>query len=458
MTERTTGTNEAQLERTIGLSGGVALVVGGVVGAGIFVLIASIGAQAGSAIWLAFTVAILVSLIGVIPVIQLAGALPRAGAGYLFASRLFSPFLGTMTSFWIILGGGASTCVVALTLAMYAGQFLPTALPNRLVAIVLVLAFYAVYQFGLRLVMWLQILMAVQFVSALGIYAVVGAVHVDLDVSVLPPQGIAVFLMAVLLCYSTCLGFQVVAEMGEEIRNARRNIPLALVIGGGIVAGLFILIGTVFVSSIPYDPAVYSQLKAPLRDSAARFLPPVLVSYLGIGATTAGLTSLNAAAIALPREIFAQARDGILPGALGRVHPRTHTPQNAVTAYFVFVVVFLAAGFDTDFYGFAAAIGILVMSSVLCVASFRLPKRFPERVDRAYIRFPRWLLIGCTVMTVIVSLGFSAVVARERPTVLGLYAGWTVLVIVYYKLRSRRFTPRDWERIQAIPGADEVVK
>jgi len=453
--DTTTGTHEAQLERSIGLGGSVALVVGGVVGAGIFILIASIGAEAGSAIWLAFTVAILVSLIGVIPVIQLAGALPRAGAGYLFASRLFSPLLGTVTSFWIILGGGASTCVVALTLAMYAGQLLPLGLPNRLVAILLVLAFYAVYQFGLRLAMSLQIFMAVQFVSGLGLYAVVGAFHVDLDVSVIPPQGVAAFVMACLLCYSTCMGFQVVAEMGEEIRNARRNIPLALVIGGTIVGILFILIGTVFVSSIPYDPVAYRRLDAPLCASAALFLPSVLVSYVGFGATTAGLTSFNAAAIALPREIFAQARDGILPRALGRVHPRTHTPQNGVAAFFVFVVVLLTAGQDPELYGFIAAVGILAMSSVLCVASLRLPKRFPERFARAYVRFPMWLLVACTVLTVVVSLGFSAVVALERPSVLVLYAGWTVLVTAYYKVRSRALTPHDWERLKAIPGVDE---
>lgn len=457
MTDAAPPTNDAQLQRAIGLSGAVALVVGAVVGAGVFILIASIGALAGSAIWLAFSVAILVSLIGVLPVIQLAGALPRAGAGYLFASRLFSPLLGTVTSFWIILGGGASTCVVAVTLAVYAGQLLPIGLPNQLLAIVLLLAFYVVYQFGLRFAMSLQVLMAIHFVSGLGLYAVAGAFHVDFDVSVIPPTGAATFVMAVLLCYSTCLGFQVVAEMGEEIRNARRNIPLALLIGGGIVGALYVLIGTVFVSSIPYDPAAYKALKAPLCDSAALFLPPVLVSYIGFGATTAGLTSFNAAAIALPREIFAQARDGILPRVLGRVHPRTHTPQNGVTAFFIFVVVLLAARCDAEFYGFVAAVGILVMSSVLCVASLRLPKRFPDRAATAYIRFPMWLLAACTVITIIVSLGFSAVVAKERPSVLVLYAGWTVLVLVYYKLRSRSMTPDDWQRIEAIPGSDEVV-
>jgi basic amino acid/polyamine antiporter, APA family len=446
VSDATSQSKEVQLERSIGLSGGVALVVGGVVGAGVYILIAPIAAQAGSAIWMAFAIAIFVSLIGVLPVIQLAGALPRAGAGYLFASRLFSPFLGTMTSFWIVLGGGAVTCVVALTFAVYAGQFLPAGLPNRLLAILLVLAFYGLYQFGLRLAISLQILMAIQFLTGLGLYAIVGAFRLDLQTSVIPPQGPLMFVMAILLCYSTCMGFQVVAEMGEEIHNARRNIPLALILGGGIVAALFIMIGTVFVSSMAYDPEAYGRLKAPLSYSAGLFLPPAIV----------GLTSLNAAAIALPREIYAQARDGILPRALGRVHARTRTPQNSVTAYFIFVVVLLAAGRDPAFYSYAAAIGILVMSSVLCVASLRLPTRFPERAATAYIRFPTWLLIACTVITVLVSLGFSAVVALERPSVLVLYAGWSALVIAYYAWRSRRMTASDWEQIKAIPGTDET--
>jgi len=446
---------EAQLERSITLSGAVALVVGGVIGAGIFVLISAIGAQAGSTIWLAFTVAILVSLVGVIPVIQLAGALPRAGAGYLFTSRLFSPFLGTVTSNWIVLGGGCSTCVVALTLAVYANPYLPVQLPTRLLAGLLVLAFYALYQFGLRLAIWLQVLMAVQFVAALLIYGIVGVFRVDMTASVVPPLGLAAFLMAVLLCYSTCLGFQVVAEMGEEIRNARRNIPLALAIGGGLVAGIFILIGTVFVSSIPYDPETYRGLAAPLRHSASLFLPPALVGFVAFGATTAGLTSFNAAAIALPRELFAQARDGIAPRALARVHPRTRTPQHAVATFFVFVVLLLLAGYDPEFYGFMAAVGILAMSSVLCLASLRLPKRFPERARAAYIRFPQWLLVACAIITVAVSIGFSAVVVLERPGVILLYGAWTVLIVVYYKIRTRSLTADDWQRMKAIPGVDE---
>jgi len=59
--------NEMKLERTIGLPGGVALVIGGVIGMGIYALIAAVSAQAGSALWLAFLIAIIISIIGVLP-------------------------------------------------------------------------------------------------------------------------------------------------------------------------------------------------------------------------------------------------------------------------------------------------------------------------------------------------------------------------------------------------------
>lgn len=446
----------AQLRRTITLSGSIALVVGGVVGAGIFVLARDVSAQAGTAVWLAFLIAILVSLVGVLPVIQLAGALPRAGAGYVFSSRLLTTFAGVMTSNWVILGGGASTSVVSRTLAVYVRDYLPVQTPVPVLAVLILLLFYLLYLFGVRLAMSLQVIMALQFVTALVIYGFAGLVLADVAVAWTPPRGTGAFLMAVLLCYSMCLGFQVIAEMGEEIRNARRNIPMALLIGGAVVAAIYIMVGVVFVGSIPYDPEVYRNLRAPLSESAARFLPAWYVPFLEMGALTAGLTSLNAAALALPRELFAQARDGVMPAWLARISPRTHAPQNAITAFFLFVALLLAAGWDTEFYGYIAAVGILIMSSVMCVAALRLERVFPERYASAYIRFPRPLMLMCTIVTVIVSLGFAFVVWLEAPGVIGVYALWTASVVVYYLIRRRSFTKEDWARLRLLPGQDEI--
>lgn len=443
----------AGLRRSITLPGAVGLVVGGVIGAGIFVQVQPIAAGAGPAIWLAFLAAILVSLFGVIPIIELAGAIPRAGAGFLFASRLISPGFGYLTSWWLLLGGGASTTVVALTLAKY----LPLTGSAHLSALIVLAVFYIVYQFGLRLAMSLQVLMALQFVAALVIYGIAGMLHVEPVFDALPAAGAGPFIEAVLLAYATCMGFQVIAEMGEEIHQARRNIPLALILGGALVALIYILVGQVYVSTVPLHGAgAAAAFQQPLTESAAPFLGPRATWFLRVGAVTAGLTSLNAAAIAVPREFFAQARDGLAPRALCRVSPRTHTPQHAVTVYFLFVAGLIALGRDIDFYGLMAAIGILGVSSVLCFAALRLPRRFPARHARAFIRFPWPVLLLCTFITVAVSLAMSGVLALQRPVVVGIYAGWTLLALAIYRGQARRFTPEDRARFDDVPGEDEV--
>lgn len=443
------------LERSITLSGAVALVVGGVVGAGVFVLVEEITAQAGGAVWLSFVVAIVISLIGVVPVIQLAGALPRAGAGYLFASRLLSPFWGVMTSSWVVLGGGASTAVVSLTLGVYLQHYVGPAVPASWIAAVVLLLFYGVYLFGMRLAISLQLLMAVQFVAALVLYGVAGSFRADISASLAPPHGATAFLISVLLAYSTCMGFQVVAEMGEEIRDARRNIPLALLVGGALVACIYIVVSLVYVALPAPAPAVETPTRRALSESAGLFLSGPAVWFIDLGALTAGLTSLNAAAIALPRELFAQARDGMLPGFLAQVSPRTHTPQHAVTVYFLFVALLLFSGLDVSFFGCAAAIGILAISSALGLAAMRLPTRFPTYYARAYMTFPRSVLAACAWATVLFSLGFAVVVAIEEPGILILYGVWTLLVSAYYRRRVRGFIAQDWERLRNIPGSEE---
>ncbi len=453
MTENTDTT--PRLARTIGLAGSVAMVVGGAAGAGIFVLVRDIAALAGNAIWLSFTLAVMIAVVGVLPLVQLAAAIPRAGAGYLFASRLLSPFWGVLTSNWIVLGGASSTCVVALTLASFASAYLNVPLPLHGIAFCILLLFYAIYRFGLRLAMGLQLIMVAQFVLVLVMYAAAGVFSNGLALGLTPPAGWGGFAMAVMLCFSTCLGFQVVAEMGEEIRDPRRTIPLALLMGGAIIAGIYITASAVFVSTIPPDPQTYAQLRAPLSESAAGFLPRPLVQFLSLGAVAGALTALNAAAMALPREWFAQARDGFMPERLSAVCPKTHAPQNAVSAYFVLVAFLLVTGRPVELYGFSAAIGILVMTAILCVAALQLPKRYPERLAQSYIQFPTPVLMLCTVITILISGFFITMLMIKAPVIFSVYALWTVLIACFYKYRSAHFTPEDWNRIRQIPGNDE---
>ena len=197
--------------------------------------------------------------------------------------------------------------------------------------------------------------------------------------------------LAVVLCYSTCMGFQVIAEMGEEMKNPKRNIPLAMGIGGIIVLVIYVFVGVVFSSSTPYNYEALMKMKAPLLDSARTFLPEGLVAFIGFGAFFAGLTALNAGAIALPREILAQSRDDLLPSGIGKVNTRTRTPLRAVGLYFLVVFILLCFQFiniDLEFYGVMAAVGILLMTVIIGFAVINLPNRYPAEYRKAYIRVP----------------------------------------------------------------------
>ncbi len=443
-----------KLARNISLAGAIALVVGGVVGAGIYVMVADIGAKAGSALWLAMVVAMVMSLVGVIPTVQLAGALPRDGVGYFVSSRMLNTFLGAMVSYWVIIGAAASTCVVSITLAHYLqsplNALLPLDLSLHLTGVIILFIFWAVLQVGVHLAMSLQIIMALQFITALLLYAFFGVMHVPMEISITPPLGMGDFFAAILLSYTLCMGFQVVAEMGEEIVDARRNIPRALIIGGALVCVIYITVGQVFISHFPDHPATPLDTTKTLTDTAVMFMPAGLVLYLSLGAITAGITSLNAAAIAISREIFAQSRDGLLPAWIGKVSARTHAPQNAVSVYFLFVTLLLLGHQSKDFYGMAAAIGILCMSAVLGVACLVLPRKYPDYYKAAYIVFPYWLLVFCTIFTVLVALFFCVVVLMEQPWVAVLYAAISLLAAIHYVARTRGWTETDWARTKSL--------
>jgi APA family basic amino acid/polyamine antiporter len=458
MTNKTENSVETGLARQIGLAGGIALVIGGVIGMGIYALIAAVGANAGSALWLAFTIAIVVSGIGVAPIIQIASALPRAGAGYLYASRLINPLTGMVTSFWAILGGSCSTAMVAMGLAGYIAPYLPFAIPVRFLAVLLPLIFYIIYLFGLRLATSLQLVLAVQLVIALLVYGIMGIQAKGLEFSLTLPQGIGGLIIAAILCYSVCMGFQVIAEMGEEMENASRNIPLSLIIGGSIVLVIYIIVGTVFINAVPYDFEIIKGMTAPLMDTGKKFLPPFFVVFLTIGALSAGLTSFNAGAIALPRELYSQARDNLVPAFLKKIDKRTKTPLNAVSVYFVFTILLILTGQSIDFYGVMTAVGILLMTAAIAIAATRLPSRFPDRYKNAYFKMPRFWIWVVAVISVLSSCGFIFIVLTELPVVGAIYVAWTLLIIAYYLLRVRwlKRSGMNWDEvIKRIPGSDE---
>jgi APA family basic amino acid/polyamine antiporter len=452
--------SEVKLDRPVGLVGAISLVIGGVIGMGIYALIASVGAYAGNAMWLAFTASLLISVVGVIPIIQIASALPRAGAGYLYASRLLHPLVGLLTSWWVVFAVANTLTFVSMGMADYIAKTLGIEDPKLILYLTILfpVLFYLLYFLGVRLAILIQVVLVALLIVALLAYGIMGTLEVGLKFSTVLPQGVGGFIMATVLCYTAFFGFQVIAEMGEEMKDAKRNIPLSLFIGGVTILVIYIIVGTVFITSVEYDFEAIRAIKAPLMDSGKGFLPYFWVLMLGLGAIAAGLTSFNGGAIAIPRELFSQARDGIIPAFTGKIQKRSGSPMIAMAILFVLVIIMILMRWDIDFYGAVTAVGILLMTTVIAISALRLPKKYPKEYENAYLKIPKPLLWIIVILSIVSCLGFIALVVNDVPSIGYMYIGVAVVVVIYYFIRMTFLKKRGVDfskRMEKMPGFDE---
>jgi APA family basic amino acid/polyamine antiporter len=437
-----------QLKNKIGLLGGVGLVIGGVIGMGAYALIPGIVANAGPAAWLAITIALIVSLLSALPLIQLSSAMPVAGGGYEYCKRLLSPYTGYMVSWLAILGGASSVSLISIGLADEFKDYIPMGIPPHVASILFVAGFYLFYLLGLKIVTMFQLLLCVQLLAALCMYFIPIVSSSGFVMHAGMPETTN-FLLAVILAFNISLGFQIIIELGEEMKRPERNIPLSLLIGGAMVLFIYLAISFAYIYAIGIE---HMSEKIKLMTTALPYHSHAGIIFIRIGIISAGLTSYSGAAIALSREVFALARAGALPSFWHHVDKRGE-PSRAVGFFFCIVITLMSIGYVleradiistyfgdevVEFYGFLTIFGIMILTIVLSVAALRLPKLMPAEYQSAYLRFPKWVLFPLCILSILSCLFLLAVIFTKVIIVLIyilVFIGISALYLLYSKKR-----------------------
>jgi APA family basic amino acid/polyamine antiporter len=435
------------LKNKIGLLGGVGIVVGGVIGMGTYVLIPGIAANAGPAAWLAITIAIVVSLLSVLPLIQLSSAMPIAGGGFEYCRRLLSPYAGYLVSWLAVIGGACSISLISMGLSEQFKEYLPTFLPPHIAAMVFVALFYLFYLLGLQIVTMVQVVLCLQLLIALFMYFLPIIFSKNFVVHATLPET-SNFVLALILAFNICIGFQIIIELGEEMENPSRNIPMALMIGGGLILFVYLSVTFAYIYSVGLE---HTGEKIKLITTALPYYGVVGIAFIKFGVISSGLASYSGGAIALPRELYAMARAKALPAYFYQTDAKGN-PSRAVGLFFGIVLLIMGIGnileyngfIDTyfgpdviEFYGFLAIFGIMIMTIVLSIAALRLPTLMPQAYASAYIRLPKWMLYSLCVLSVLSSL-FLIVVIMTKMIVLWIYLVALALITALYFTYSKK--------------------
>ena len=447
-----------ELSRGLGLWDSSLLVIGLTLGGGIFLTPSSIAraVPSESGILTLWIVGGLLAIVGGLVYAELGAMMPQAGGMYVYFREAFGElpaFLYAWVAYWVIIIG--SDAAVAIGFAQYFSVFFPSLGTQnvlatigpfpisaaQVVAVVLTLVLSATHYVGVKEGARVQGILTSVIVVALLWIAVGGAFapRPAESVAATAASPLAALTMAgmgtaLLAIFWTYYGWNEIVAVAGEVANPRRNLPLALILGTGLITVLYVGVNAVFLKAIPV--AEMATVEQPGSLASARLFGPWAAILVSLGITAAAAGCASAGLVPAPRVVYALAKDGLFPAAFARVHPRFKTPSFGIVIQAIWMSLLCLSGRYEQLYTYATFFVILAYAAT-GVALFVLRRKRPD-LPRPY---RCWGYPVVPLLFVVTSLLVALNTLRQQPreTLAGI--GIMVLGLPVYLAMRRRARP-----------------
>lgn len=435
-----TDTSTSKLKKGVDLPAVIALGLGTAVGVSIFSVIAPATAIAGPAMLIAVPLAAVPMFIIAVSYAFMGSALPTSGASYEWPRRFLHPFVAFLISWLRMAGTTSALLVLALVMTRYLSMIVPIETKPTMLgafAVVFVINFFGVKLAGRVL----TILVGVIVVLFLG-FCAWGAPYVEsANFQPFLSHGWKGVFAAVPLLVSLFLGIETAAEVGDEIQDGKKNLPVGIAVAIFAAVALYMIVGAVSIGVMGAPALGASQ--TPILDAAARFMGPIAKPLVVTTAVIATGKSLNGITMVFSRYLFAMGRSGVLPTVVSRVHPTFGTPYVALIVVFVLCAGGLLLPPSLTLLFLAVSIPTLLMYAAASLSGARVAARHPEIYEAAGFKMGRGLTQAWAYLSVLVALGLIALGVTTDWRPYAALAAWGAVGVVYYLLRggARRTAP-----------------
>jgi APA family basic amino acid/polyamine antiporter len=471
-TDRPTS-GEVQFVQGIGPLAAVSLVVGSMIGSGIFIVSADISRQVSdlgpAGLLLVWAITGVITITGALAYAELAAMMPNAGGQYVFLREGLAPsagFLYGWTLFTVIQSG--TIAAVAVAFGRFLGVLIPSLTPDvflklgsfdmpggtiqlglspqRVVAIVMVAVLTAVNIRGVRLGAAIQSTFTVAKVGALAALILLGLTIFrrpevaaanfgsfwgtgEWGLAVLPVLGAA---MVGSLFASDA--WNNVTFAAAEVRDPRRNLPLALGLGTGLVSLLYVIANVAYLNVLPFhgDPNGADVLARGIQHAAQDrvgtaamevMLGPAGAIVMAIAILVSTFGCNNGLILAGARVYYAMARDRLFFRRAGRLHPEFRTPVFGLIAQALWTMVLCVSGTYSELLNYVI-FAALLFYLLTAVALFRLRRIRPD-VPRPVKAFGYPVLPALYIVAIAFLLVVLLVDPKQR-----LYSGLGLLIVL----------------------------
>jgi APA family basic amino acid/polyamine antiporter len=457
------------LRRELNPTGAISIVVGTVIGTGIFLKSAVMSQLLGSSEWVlaAWAAAGLLSIAGTLTYAELGAMLPHAGGPYVYLREAYGKLPAFLFGWKELLSTkGASNAAVAIGIVIFLNALVPwnavwfqhpvqlfgETIPwqfgsHQLEAIAMIIILSVINSLGVAAGGWTQTILT--GAKLIGIaFLIIGAFFVAQGGSVsnlfaAPASGhapgIGAFGAAMIAALWAYSGWGDLAIAAGEVRAPGRNVPLGLIGGILIIMAAYMLTNAAYAFVLPFDQiatsssTLYPSAPPVAERAAAAFIGPLGAAFLSLLFVISALGTLNGGILTGSRIPFAMARDGQFPQALAKVDPKTRTPVTSIVLLGIWASLLTVSGTFDQLTTLVVFVDITL--DVLGSASIFVLRRKMPGAERPY-RTPLYPLIPIAYLATLIWL-IADTVVTSRLEALG---GVVILLLglpVYWYYRSR---------------------
>ncbi|HZY26692.1 MAG TPA: amino acid permease [Jiangellaceae bacterium] len=435
----------SELKRTIGLLPLSAIGIGGTIGTGIFFILSEAVPIAGPAVIWSFVIAGTVAGLTAICYAELAGAVPVSGSSYSYAYATLGELAAMGVAACLLLEYGVSGAAVAVGWSQYLNQLLdnlfgfeiPEALSQapeqggvfNLPAVILIILCALLLIRGASESTTTNAIMVAIKIGVLIVFIAIGVTGWNSDnLSDFAPFGFSGVTAAAGIIFFSFIGLDAVSTAGEEAKDPRRNLPLAILIALLTVSTLYILTSLIAVAAQPAEQfdGQEAGLAQILENITGSEWPGTLIAA---GAVISIFSVTLVVLYGQTRILFAMSRDGMIPELFHRVNPRTLTPiPNTVIV--ATVICLLAGLLPINFLAEMTSIGTLVAFIVVSIGVIVLRQTHPD--------LPRGFKVPLYPVTPILAvLGALWIIQDLRPVTIYVFLIWVAVAMIWYFIYGR---------------------
>ena len=457
-----------KLQKNLKLLDVFCIASGAMISSGLFILPGIAHAKAGSSVVISYFLAGLLAMTGMLSQAELTSAMPKAGGDYFYINRTMGPAVGTIGGImtWVSLCLKTSFALVG----MAAFTAFIVDMDIHVIGIVLCLIFFTINLIGVKEAARFQIFLVIGLFILLILYVAFGIPHMKVNnLENFAPHGLNGVLSTAGLVFVSYGGLLKISSVAEEVEDAAKTVPLAMILSLLCVTILYVLV--VLITTGVLNDSQLNHSLTPISTGAKAFWGRTGEIILSIAAIMAFVSTANAGIMASSRYPLALSRDRLIPHVFKRLHKKFRTPYIALIFTTAFIILTLFFKLEILVKMASTVLFLAFIFSCLCVIVLRESKIQNYRPMFKSPLYPWVQIIGIIgSLLLIFELGIESIAASSILIVCGLFIYWFygrirtnrefALMHLVQRITSKELTTRGLEEElkEIIKERDEIVE